>query len=128
MKEKECGSLKEVSITLDDFLLLEGFYEVMMRVLVEEIGEDVLRYVEMDKKLCVSLFVLGSLYGQENWGFSRLDIIERTEELRKMSGEVVGQISDESLLLFNRHKDVFIQIMLQGIYFGQKSIWAEVGI
>lgn len=115
----ELNACSKAKVTPEDVAIVEEFYDIMMEILIKNLGEDILHYVETDVNLCMSIFVFGCIYGKENPTQTRLEIIENSTNLQQKTRSLVEATLYPSLENFDKYKDIYTQVLIQGIYFGQ---------
>lgn len=121
----ESNACSEAKVTSKDGSILEEFHETMMEILIKNFGEDIIHYVEEDDNLCISIFVFGCIYGTDNPTMKRLEIIENTTVLQQRTRSLVETTPHLSLENFDKYIDIYTQVLIQGIYFGQTQIEKE---
>ncbi|MBE6274481.1 MAG: hypothetical protein E7097_11490 [Bacteroides sp.] len=121
----ELNACSEAKITPADVAIVEEFHDIMMEILIKNFGEDILHYVEKDVNLCMSIFVFGCIYGNDNPTMKRLEIIENSTVLQQRTRSLVEATLYPSLENFDKYKDIYTQVLIQGIYFGQTQMEEE---
>jgi len=126
MMEKLVFNFEEnTELTVKDLMMTREFHQSMMKTLVEGLGDEVIGYIEKAHEMCVVLFLGGCLFGEENPKIPRMEIINRTQEFRSMARYLVMQLQEESLDIFDLYEEIYTQIMIHGIYFGQKNALSD---
>lgn len=108
-------------LTTNDLIMAKEFFQSMTATLIKGLGEEVIRYIEKAQDMCVLLFLSGCLFGEENQEITRMEIINRTQEFRSMARYLVKELQNSNLETFNTYDEIYTQVMIHGIYFGQKS-------
>lgn len=121
----ELNACSKAKVTSADVTIVEEFHDIMMDILIKNLGEDILHYVETDVKLCMSIFVIGCIYGKDNPTMKRLEIIENSTFLQQRTRSLIEDTLYPSLENFDKYKDIYTQVLIQGIYFGQTQIEKE---
>ena len=110
------------NMTIDELLTKPEFRMGMTEVLVEEMGEDVQIYMNIDPYLCSILFIGGIMEGTDNPITPRQEIIDENHLFLELSKILVFKTHKESLRTFLKYKQEFTQILISGFYYGQECV------
>lgn len=108
------------NMSIDDMMQKPEFSIGMMEILTDRMGNDALKYVQIDPHLCTVLFVSGIMLGADDTKMPRQEIIDIKPYIQLKAKILIFKMLKDSLRTFMKHKMAYTQIMINGIFYGQE--------
>jgi hypothetical protein len=101
--------------------LMEKLREILAEAQVYELGEEVQSRIKKDEFGCGMLFMTGLSYGEENPNLKEQEFVRRKRKIRSLARKAMEELGDTNLKDFEDNEEPYIQILIKGILYGQKS-------
>lgn len=121
MLKKENSKKRERKFTLEDLALVGMFRMNMTEILIGELGEEVKCCLENDTLACMGLFMAGIYFGDDNPNLIQREILLLKEGFRSLAKDIMELLGDKTLKNFEANEEIYTQILIKGILYGQKK-------
>ena len=101
--------------------LMKRLREILTEAQVYELGEEVQSRIKKDEFGCGMLFMTGLSYGEENPNLKEQEFVRRKRKIRSLTRKAMEELGDTMLKDFEANEEPYIQILIKGILYGQKS-------
>ena len=101
--------------------LMKRLREILTEAQVYELGEEVQSRIKKDEFGCGMLFMTGLSYGEENPNLKEQEFVRRKRKIRSLARKAMEELGDTNLKDFEDNEEPYIQILIKGILYGQKS-------
>lgn len=105
----------------EDLMMMGGFLKDMAETLVENLGEEIIDYIEKDQELSIALYCGGCMFGMAHKEIPQSEIAGKPKQLHSMAKHLVKELRAPSMETFEKFSEIYTQIMVQGIYFAQDN-------
>lgn len=101
--------------------LMKRLREILTEAQVYELGEEVQSRVKKDEFGCGMLFMNGYIYGEKNPNLKEQDFVRRKRKIRSLTRKAMEELGDTELKDFEANEEIYTQILIKGILYGQKK-------
>ena len=120
LKRKRTKFSKEMLAVCAD-ALMKRLREILAEAQVYELGEEVQSRVKKDEFGYGMLFMNGYIYGEKNPNLKEQDFVRRKRKIRSLTRKAVEELGDTALKDFEANEEIYTQILIKGILYGQKK-------
>jgi hypothetical protein len=120
LKRKRTKFSKEMLAVCAD-ALMKRLREILTEAQVYELGEEVQSRVKKDEFGYGMLFMNGYIYGEKNPNLKEQDFVRRKRKIRSLTRKAVEELGDTALIDFEANEEIYTQILIKGILYGQKK-------
>lgn len=101
--------------------LMKRLREILAEAQVYELGEEVQSRVKKNEFGCGMLFMNGYMYGEKNPNLKEQDFVRRKRKIRSLTRKAMEELGDTDLKNFEANEEIYTQILIKGILYGQKK-------
>lgn len=120
LKRKRTKFSKEMLAVCAD-ALMKRLREILTEAQVYELGEEVQSRVKKNEFGYGMLFMNGYIYGEKNPNLKEQDFVRRKRKIRSLTRKAVEELGDTALKDFEANEEIYTQILIKGILYGQKK-------